>query len=422
MKLEDVLSSLSLVDAADAVSPEWELSQQSMRRRDADFLSPDFVRAASTDVGLPTEAGEAAVVAARRTADSPHLSSLIWHFHYRLYQSRTPSWHNIETWPTLEASLGDDAGVFYLVLLLSNVPAVLDLHRSHQVPPEVTRDTLLDIRHWLAVKRNRTGRETWGFTPANVAWLRYHTCGDLYRLGRLQYQFGPLHLRIRVFRHVGSRVVLALSEDGVHYLPDGRLSQEGQVDGAWASSLQLTETEAIGNPILPIGQARQRTVRLPLAAWRQVLTGGDPVLHVHIPSGGPMSHKLCGESIRAAIDFFPRHFPERPVTAFSCSSWILDARLESLLPPTSNLVRFQREVYLVPTGLGDDSLLRNVFGRVPADLSKAARDTSLQRAILEVLGSGRSLPTGGGGCFLLPDDFDWGTQVYRSQILPLVVD
>jgi hypothetical protein len=153
-----------------------------------------------------------------------------------------------------------------------------------------------------------------------------------------------------------------------------------------------------------------------------VLADEDPVLHIHIPGGEPMSHSLCGESIRSAIDFFPRHFPERPFTAFCCSSWILDTGLESLLPPTSNLVRFQREVYLVPTGIRDDSVLRNVFGGMPDDLEKAPRDTALQRAILEVLQSGRSLPTGGGGCFLLPEDFDWGKQVYRRQRLPLDVD
>jgi hypothetical protein len=422
MTLEEVLTSLHLTESADAIRPEWDLSQTAMPTGDIDFLAPDFLRTASRDAHLPIEAGEAAVAAAQRISNSSDLARLMWHFHYRLYHSGTPVWDDIGGWPTLGASLDADAGAFYLVLLLSNIPDVLALHRSHGVPPEVTRDTLLDIENSLGNEEGHRGPDSWGFSPGNVAWLRYHTGGDLYRLGRFQFQYGTLEHRIRVFQHTTSRAVVALCEDGVHYLPDGGVTRSSEVRGAWMSSLELTDDEAIGNPIMPTGHARPRTVRLPLVDWGLVLAKGDPVLHIHIPSGGPMSHELCGESLRSALDFFPRHFPERPFTAFSCGSWILDAGLESLLPPTSNLVRFQREVYLVPTGIGDDSVLRNVFDGVPVDLSQAPRDTSLQRAILSVLHSGRSLPTGGGGCFLLPEDFDWGSQVYRRQKLPLAID
>ena len=107
---------------------------------------------------------------------------------------------------------------------------------------------------------------------------------------------------------------------------------------------------------------------------------------------------------------------------FCCSSWILNTGLETLLPPTSNLVRFQREVYLVPTATGADNVLRHVFGNLPDDLSEAPRDTALQRAILDVLQSGRAIPTGGGGCFLFPEDFNWGQQVYRRQRPPRDLD
>ena len=32
--------------------------------------------------------------------------------------------------------------------------------------------------------------------------------------------------------------------------------------------------------------------------------------------------------------------------------------------------------------------------------------------------SGQKLRPTGGGCFLLPEDFDWGGQVYRRQEIP----
>ena len=58
-----------------------------------------------------------------------------------------------------------------------------------------------------------------------------------------------------------------------------------------------------------------------------------------------MDFEACGESMRTALAFFPRHFPERlPAVAFVCSTWFFDAQYQQILPATSNIVRFQREL------------------------------------------------------------------------------
>jgi hypothetical protein len=158
-------------------------------------------------------------------------------------------------------------------------------------------------------------------------------------------------------------------------------------------------------------------VSLSAAEWRQVLAKDDPVLNLHIPGGSSLGHAECGESLRRAMEFFPRHFPERPFVAFTCGSWVLDGQLEELLPPTSNMVRFQREVHLFPLGLSPRNLLRQAFDGVPEDLEKAPRDTALQRAVLDHLDAGKQLSPVGGGCFLLPEDLEWGAEVYRRQRL-----
>jgi hypothetical protein len=140
------------------------------------------------------------------------------------------------------------------------------------------------------------------------------------------------------------------------------------------------------------------------------------VLQLHIPDGSPMAFDACGESFRQALAFFPRHFPEHRFRAFACSSWLLDAQLQDLLPSASNLVRFQREVYLLPAPGDGRSTLERVFGRVPERFDQAPQQTTLQRALVAHLAAGRHLRNG--RCFLLRDDVRWGSQVYLRQARP----
>jgi hypothetical protein len=166
----------------------------------------------------------------------------------------------------------------------------------------------------------------------------------------------------------------------------------------------------------PVGHAVRRQVRLRRDEWRQVLAPGDPVLHVHIPAGSAMDFDRCGRSYAAALEFFPRHFPDRPFVGFACSSWLLDPQLQRLLPAASNIARLQREVYLLPGSSSGANTLGRVFGAVPDDLARAPRDTTLQRAILDHLQAGGHLSSG--KCFLLREDLRWASQVYRRQAWP----
>jgi hypothetical protein len=76
----------------------------------------------------------------------------------------------------------------------------------------------------------------------------------------------------------------------------------------------------------------------------------------------------------------------------------------------------QREVYLLPGNTSGASTLLRVFGAVPEDLTRAPRDTTLRRAILDHLEAGGHLSSG--KCFLLREDLRWASQVYRRQVWP----
>jgi hypothetical protein len=263
----------------------------------------------------------------------------------------------------------------------------------------------------------------WGLDGLATRWLANHLRGDIYALGRLTHHFRVLdeHLcRFRVYRHADSSMVIALSEDGVAHRVDGQLhtEEDRETEGVWTSRLEVTEKEIVGNPILPTGSAVNREVRLPASEWSQVLGQGDPVLYFHIPGGSPLDHAQCGASFKEAMEFFPRHFPERPFKALYCGTWLLDSQLETWLPPTANLVRFLKEFYLCPGGNPTRGILRALFGKVPEDLSTAPRETTLQRAILDHVSGGNRMVTCAGRGTLFPEDFEWGKQVYRKDRFP----
>ena len=416
MRLKEAVRALGISDSAEVLKKGWKESQASLPRDEVSFLTPDFARDACRQIGLSDEIAGAITAVCERVAGNKALAALAWHCHRALFSGDHYSFDDVSSWPSLKNALEADANAFYLLVVLSGVPKMRELNEAHSVPPEVERDTLRDLVRSLEWRKRRDDSRTWGLHLHDVAWFTNFVRGDLYRLGRLQFQFGTFCHPARAFRHKTTGAVLAVSEDGVRYDADGqRTDAEG--DGAWVAELTLGGDGVVGNPILPTGQALPRKVTLPSAEWHQALAPRDPILNIHIPDGGPLAHDACGESFRRAAEFFPRHYPERPFIGFCCHSWLLDGQLEDMLPPTSNMVRFQRDVYLLPTEMDVDELFRTVFHGQPDDLAKAPRDTALRRAILERLERGETLKPRAGGCFLLPDDLDWGAEVYRRRHL-----
>lgn len=229
-----------------------------------------------------------------------------------------------------------------------------------------------------------------------------------------------------MFRNDRTGTVVSLSADGVRYHESGQLAGEELADErAWEARFERTGETIAGTPIAPTGAARRRRVELSREEWTAVFGPGVRHLRVHVPGDGPMTFEACGEAFRRAMAFFPRYFPDKPFEAFLCTSWLLDAQLQELLSPDSNMVRFQRELYLFPIfgyDPEDRRLAERVLGEVPDDPRAVSPETSLEAAVLERLEAGEPLHSRAGGGFLLPADLDWGEQVYLDQPLPWADD
>ncbi|MFA5203735.1 MAG: acyltransferase domain-containing protein [Lentisphaeria bacterium] len=414
MNLDAVLSALHEEPLRGAFAPFWDAAQAVFPDHRPAFLQPDTLRDA-WQYGSFNEAFPAAVTAlADRIAGDPALLRLAWYVHWRVFAGPRESlqWE----WPELRASLGDDAGLFYLTAALAFIPAVRAYHATLPLPEQVTRDTCRQVACYAAnYRRGNPGRL--GLYRGQIGWLATYLAPNLFfRIGRFEFWRMPYAGDYRVYRRQGSGETVVLAADNVRFTAAGdRCFAPAQPEppGSWLSSFAETAETVTGNPVSPFGKALPRRVCLLHHEWRCVLKKGDIVLDLHIPSGGDMTPEACQSSFQEALALFGQRFPDPAPRAIVCTSWMFSEQLEDCLPPEANLVRLLRELYLVPVPATPNEGLWFVFLQSPFDAATAPRDTRLQRAILDYLGTGRSWHNG--GMILLPEEVaTFGAHPYRT--------
>lgn len=125
------------------------------------------------------------------------------------------------------------------------------------------------------------------------------------------------------------------------------------------------------------------------------LKKGDPILNVHIPRGGKLEQEACLDSFERAGRFFPEVLGYE-FAAFGCFTWMFDPAFEQLLPPDSNILKFQRMFSLFP---GEEAYwgLDYVFVNITKEnIGEAPKDTYFRKKLVEHLLSGGKMHSGAG--------------------------
>ena len=411
--LRKVLQTLYIEGATQLFAPHWAESAAAQPSDRPSFLQPDLIRdcvrlARLSDDTLPT-----LCEAAERVASSTALSALAWHCQRLLCEHPEYEANQILQWPTLDSYMGDLAGAFYLLVGLTAIPRMRAVHAQFDIPDDISRASC--GRHYPETlwRYRQFHKDRVGVIPGSIYWVRNYVFNHLYRIGRLEYMIRPFGSHVHVYRHISTRQVIALAADGTYFDDEGLATTAGQ-PGARRAEFHETNGLIRGLAIAPNGYVTASPRILYTDQWQRVLSPGDPIFDVHIPSGGQMSLASCHQSMKQAMAFFARYFPGPSPTAFSCSSWILNPQLAHIYRDDSNMVHWQKELYLYPIPSGDRSGLRFIFGKDDIDISTAPRDTSLRRALLDHLQVGGRIISG--GMFFLCEDVDeFGSQTYRRQ-------
>lgn len=315
--------------------------------------------------------------------------------------------------PTLQAALGADRGLFYLLAGLTVVPTAVARYRTQGIDDPTIRDTLQQFRCFC--NNHRVGNAGLpGLISRQMGWLRHYRDGVLYRFGRLEFKLGKVHLFGLMLRRKSDGVKVLLAKNSQRFDRHGYIEYDNCPDEHyWTAVLEETSDCIKGCLIHPAGYADKRVMDFPLDQWEVLARPNDSMLDVHIPSGGGLSPEACRASFTAAAEFFTRRFPSAAPRLFWCHSWISNTQLEEQMPD-SNLVALQRELYLFPVKSSGDDGLSFVFWCVPENRAEMPRDTRLQKALLDILDSGRKLRAS--GMILAAEDLEhYGTQVYRRN-------
>lgn len=408
----DQITELLGCPLAPEIARHWEESIHTLPPDGPQWLDEDGLAADARYAGFEEKTIVEIVSAAKRINEHPALRTLAWHLHRMAFHAEDTTPALFKSLPKFEPAAGCLWGQFYLLVGLTSTELARKKAALAGVDEQIVRETMKDVS--LQSERFRLVHNYYGLFPEALNWLRHHALGEIYRLGRLQFMVKPFGLNYRIYRHRKAGCAVALAGDSIHFDANGFICVPDANTSHWTSTFNSFGGWIEGFPILPEGHAEQRMIRLAESDWECRVEKNSPVLEMHIPAGGGMTLIACQESMRQALTFFPEHFPERKFAAFACKSWVFNTQLQEVLPPTANLVQFQREVYLLPTMSDGKAGLNFIFGTKDVNLSTAARQTSIQRALLEILESGQALRSG--GMIFFPEDIDHiGSQFYRMR-------
>jgi hypothetical protein len=211
---------------------------------------------------------------------------------------------------------------------------------------------------------------------------------------------------------------MALFDNGLRFDAEGNCLANIEPDRAdtWTSEFTSENDRVTGYPADPRGFAVRKKITLSTTReWAEVIGPHTPILDIHIPAGDKSTVENWRDSILQADVFFKKYFSHITFVGFRCVSWLFNTQFEQMLNRESSILAIQRQLYLFPVpSTNGKTGLAFIFDREDIDIKTAPRDTSLRRAVLAHLESGRLLHCG--GMFVLPQHAGTlGTEYYRRQ-------
>ncbi len=275
--------------------------------------------------------------------------------------------------------------------LLDQTESMLALHRELGIPEEVSRDTVLMFENQVQdfmLLYHHPGISVY------FSWMLSFLRGHIYRIGRFNLERMVYRHPYEVFRRGDTLCILA--NGGLFHKSGQVLGSVGceETEGSFAGDF-LEDEDAYEGFLVQNGLLTRERVRLSKAEWTRVLTAGDPLISVHIPSGGPMPPEVCERDLMRGKELLDRALGEH--RGFYCNSWILDSMIKALLPAPTNLTRFADRFVRFPLKSGGDGVFAYVWNKAaPCPPETLTADTTLTRVLRDYLLSGHHIYGAGG--------------------------
>ncbi|MCM3634920.1 acyltransferase domain-containing protein [Paenibacillus camelliae] len=350
---------------------EWQLlSNEQMKHYCNKILMPEGATAILLEIGDLLEQDEK-----------------LLHIHKQFYTSYIESgywttvWEPLKIDPYAEEVLGNHASLLYLHAALQRLPLTEKRYKELGLSEEFFVETVRDISTWVQNAYNLVGY----YAIRNFSWIWRHLEARMFRIGSIQYLTIPFSGDVKGFYHAENKTLMLLCREGIELRASGDMQgvcKKEKTEDGFVTTYEETDDYYIGHPVTPEGKGMPSPVKLSRLEWEKVLDKDDIVFDIHIPRDAAFDMDSVKESYKQAKQFFAKHFPEVKPKGMYCHTWLFTPQLRDMLPPTSNIVKFQEQFYLYPTA-GSISFLWNFVFNEMLDVKDAKPDTSLRRKVLE---------------------------------------
>ena len=301
---------------------------------------------------------------------------------------------NTNVWNLPDDILGCSTKTFSLAAMISGPQHALANFAATGVCEQIVFDSLGYIGRYARDIEAKRG--VWGLE--SIGWLSEYVRANVFRLGRLTFKSGKMGQPFRAFRHRQTGEVRVLCEGAGRYRQDGLSDGTNDVfdPNPWTPVLEISENAITGHRTSGEASVLLDQITMPTTEWEQVMAQGDEAVEVHVAGGSRLLPEECADAYRQALEFFPKHYPNANFKGFTIWSWLLDPNLAAILPPESNIVRFQRDFHQLPVCANEAQAYDLVFGDSKVDPTKFHCRTKLQEAIADYVRSGGRLRSAGG--------------------------
>ncbi len=352
--------------------------------------------------------------------------------------------------------LGEFNDAYGILILLACVPVSEREMKRRGIPVEYYSD----IPHRMLRDQMKRYVETGRIDVEDLPWkMNFYTL-TIFLLDRflfIPYCHGE---RFRMYRSRKTGRVVALAENGCTYDSEGQLldwgfpddedeedeggtvseeysrshgSEEPQTNAAGrhnghfychrkANIPGTFTTTLIEDPVAntvtgyymnPIGFTENRTVTLNLGEFRPALKENDWLIALHIPGGEGYTPERMHSSMKLALEFFAKYYPELDIKGFWSSSWLYDDRLRLILGNGRNITNVQDLMYRYSDGEDGSMLYVHLFKDMKNPLEDYECSTTLQKEARRYLLAGRRFCTT--GMMILSEEALSGNTYYSED-------
>ncbi|MBJ2357082.1 acyltransferase domain-containing protein [Sphaerochaeta sp. S2] len=288
----------------------------------------------------------------------------------------------------LNDALQSFGALYPLALILEVEDVVKSVYADAGIDDAVRDTTLRDVRLWVD---QYASQHNGAIGLDRVFWISRHLCAIILHLGRLQFEPKAFGYPYQIFQDSKDDTMIIVAGGGLSCDEDGYLTEDQ--NAAFQTTLLKDANHFSGHLVDPVqGRIEIQTTQLNLQDYRLIVDSETIVLHLHIPSGSPLTPSSIDESLAMANTYFPL------ISFIVCSSWLLDPALDLVTSQESNTRDFMHRFKKFPVMHDVPQIYERVFGfgMVEDDVLSFKATTSLQRMVQQALKNGVKFHTTGG--------------------------